>query len=259
MNAGRFFTFPLPLLYPMEPPKRTLFRILSFCVADIGVRSAADLDEGVAEKIIERCVETEGFDEDDALHRQIVLGCERLNASCKDIDALIEGREGAIEIVNLMEKAIGASPLVFIGAELFWECYRGEMPYREFTVLCAVNSVIGQKTTPQLIRRTLLLARAAGFKKPTVYGEGCCKRLKPRPMLTVSQLRWTLDKLEKRGLIARVQASPRSVFFSKGEPDKLRRAVCEMVRKRGAGSISARRKQDKEAMSRARGTTTQLT
>ena len=249
---GKFFTFPLPLLYPMEPHTKTLSRIISYGVLTVGESSLANLPEETADGILSRAASPDDFDDAEETHRHVVLGCDRLSVKIGSTlrGFLAEAKE-AREIVREPERINGASPLVFVGAKLFWECYNGELPYRDFTVLCAVNSVIGMKTTPQLIRRTLLLARAAGFKTPATYSKGC-KGFKARPMMTVDELRWTLDKLEKRELFARVQASPRRVYFSKGPREKLLADVAVIVAKQSSTKIADRRKDEREAMRKAR-------
>ena len=249
---GKFFTFPLPLLYPMEPHTKTLSRILSYCVLTVGESSLANLPEETADGILSRAASPDDFDDAEETHRHVVLGCDRLNVKVGTIRGVLAEVKDAREIVHGAERINGASPLVFVGAKLFWECYNGELPYRDFTVLCAVNSVIGMKTTPQLIRRTLLLARAAGFKTPATYSKGCMKGFKARPMMTVDELRWTLDKLEKRELFARAQASPRRVYFSKGPREKLLADVAVIVAKQSSTKIADRRKDEREAMRKAR-------
>ena len=248
---GKFFTFPLPLLYPLEPHTKTLSRIISYCVLTVGESSLANLPEETADGILSRAASPDDFDDAEETHRHVVLGSDRLNVKVGTIRGVLAETKEAREIVHGAERINGASPLVFVGAGLLWECYKGELPYRDFTVLCAVNSVIGMKTTPQLIRRTLLLARAAGFKTPATYGKGC-KGFKARPMMTVDELRWTLDKLEKRELFARVQASPRRVYFSKGPREKLLADVSIIVAKQSSTKITDRRKDEREAMRKAR-------
>ena len=256
---GKFFTFPLPLLYPMEPHTKTLSRIFSYCVLTVGESSLANLPEETADGILSRAASPDDFDDAEETHRHVVLGCDRLDVKIGTIRGVLAEAKEAREIVRETERINGASPLVFVGAKLLWECYKGEFPFRDFTVLCAVNSVIGMKTTPQLIRRTLLLARAAGFKTPATYGKGCMKGFKARPMMTVDELRWTLDKLEKRELFARAQASPRRVYFSKGPREKLLADVAAIVAKQSSTKIADRRKDEREAMQKARGAASKST
>lgn len=251
-EGGKFFTFPLPLICPMESPKLTLSRIIDFCVMDVGAKSAERLDEEVIDRILSSANSPPDAQEDNDAHRHIILGSRRLNVIIHSAASCVAGRDEARRIIDAAERVNGASPLVFCGAEIVWECYKGEFPYRDFTVLCAVNSAIGQKTTPQLLRRSLLLARAGGFKTPEAYGKGLCGKMKARPMLTVDELRWTLDKLEERELFSRVQASPRRVYFSKGPREKLVKETTEIVRKKAASKIATRRKEEREAMELAR-------
>ena len=77
--------------------------------------------------------------------------------------------------------------------------------------------------------------------------------------MTVDELRWTLDKLEKRELFARAQASPRRVYFSKGPREKLLADVAAIVAKQSSTKIADRRKDEREAMQKARGAASKST
>lgn len=276
-TAGKFFTFPLPLLaFPYLNPKDALSDVTSYCCYTVGKRTmeAHGEDQDTVEEIIGRTKAPDNYNAESEDHRSLLLGAETLNVCIRSCVACLARANDAIEKVRKMEAAVGSSPLVFVGANLLWDCVADKISFRDFTVICAVNSVLGQATKPKVIRRTLLRARAAGFKTPEAYAsyskareaeieeeKGSRKKNwarlapatsnKPRPMLTVDELRHTLDRLEKRGLIFRFQASPRCVYFSK-DGSTLRKDVIEIVKQKESRNIPNRRKEEREIMKQVR-------
>lgn len=152
-----------------------------------------------------------------------------------------------IDIVNAYTKQHGSSPLVFISCELFWKCYNKEgLTYRQFSTMCAINSVIGFKSSPVLIRRCMIIARQLGYKSPVELRGEIARGVALKP-LTTQQLRDTLDWLESKELIARCQASFRDVYFSNGkDKDQFRADVKALVEKRNA--IRTKRETDRGVM-----------
>ena len=166
-TAGKFFTFPLPLLaFPYSNPKDVLQYVLSYCCYTLGKSrmTAHGEDQDTVDEIIGRSKTPTDYNAENEDHRSLILGARTLRVSIGHCAHTIAEANDAIEKVRKMEAAVGSSPLVFVGAKLLWECLDDEISFRDFTVICAVNSVLGQDKKPKMIRRTLLRARAAGFK-----------------------------------------------------------------------------------------------
>lgn len=252
-RSRKFFVFPLQLIYPLEDYRKTLNRIISYCMQSVGRKLEESLDEMVINDIILPCAEMpDDYDEEKESQRHVVIGGDRLGVRYSSVLKILSEAKEADTIISTAERVNGDSALAFIGAQLLWDCLAGRLSYREFTVICAVNSVLGKDGKPRLVRRSLLLARAAGFKTPDQYGKGCTPHFKARLQLTVDELRWTLEKLEKRDLFARVQASPRRVYFSKGPREKLLEYVIALVKKQTVNKIAKRRSEEHELMRNAR-------
>jgi hypothetical protein len=142
--------------------------------------------------------------------------------------------------INEHQSKFGVSPLVFVSAELFWGCYNEQEPtFREFSTLCGINSIVGLKKRPVLIRRSMILARQLGYKSPAVHKAAIRENQKP---LTVQQLRDTLDKLESRDLIARFSCGHSNIYFSTGMSyEELQTAVAQIRKNRTENKIPFRR------------------
>ena len=197
-------------------------------------------------------------------HNQLIRGAILTNVTIGSIRGTIERCETVKTFVSAHEAKHGNDPLVFIAAELFWSCHNDQdYSFREFSTTCAVNSVIGFKKTPVIIRRAMIIARQLGYKTPLVMAAARESELAeakrnghgkptPRQPLSVQQLRDTLDKLERRDLFRRCQPGRRTVYFSTIlDLTELRSAVKERVEKRS--KVQLRRQIDREMFAKPGG------
>lgn len=104
----------------------------------------------------------------------------------------------------------GADPAARIRSEIFWEAYKGTFDYREFSILAAVNAIVGAKDYPVKVSRTRIIAAAMGYKSiGMMTPEALAARHDKQAPFTVDQLRRTLARLEARGLFARIPCANR--------------------------------------------------
>ncbi len=218
---SRFFVFPLSLLAMQLEEKDILQHAISHAVMRAGNGTSADtIDDDRIEDFVKKHGGEKkiGYRKSDA-HDQAVRGCVACNVKSGSMPNIIKQDSTVNEFVRKHEAVHGAGPLVFIGAKLLWECLKGEFKWKDFTTLCAVNSIIGRKKTPVLIRRSLITARQMGFKTPVVMNLELPKLDPKKPHrepLTTKELRLCLDRLETRKLFVRCQVGMRRVYFGKG-------------------------------------------
>jgi hypothetical protein len=122
----------------------------------------------------------------------------------------------------------GKSPFVRVDSDLIGELVGGSFEARDFSVLCAVYAILGDKQYA-IVRRDRVRAGALGYSSAgalfdrdgrlTPEGEA---RLKERAdgarPLSLDQVRYTLDRLHSRKFFSRIQPvkSGRTVFYSRG-------------------------------------------
>ena len=160
-------------------------------------------------------------------HNKFIRGAIVTNVKLGWIKTTVDECAAVKRFVDEHQRKHGTDPLVFIAAELFWSCHddNQDFSFREFSTACAVNSVIGFKKTPVIIRRSMIQARQLGYKTPAVMAAAREAELaeakrnghgkpKTRQPLSIQQLRDTLDNLETRDLFRRCQISRRTVYFS---------------------------------------------
>jgi hypothetical protein len=120
----------------------------------------------------------------------------------------------------------GRDALVRIGIALLWEAYNNTgVSYRDFSVLCAINSIIGSNSTPMRITQPSIRVRAAGFKSWDVAQSALPSDELEARLLTVDQVRGTLDKLHQRKFFARARIGARTVKYMLRVSDDELRAI----------------------------------
>jgi hypothetical protein len=247
---GTFLCFPLALLAMPEPEKDRLQVIISHAIERAGAGS--DIEDARVDEYIRQKPGT-GYAPHRKDHQTIIRGAIVLNVQVGHLPSTLGWCQEAKQFARALDAKHGLGPLVFISSELFWSCHNEDSPtFRDFSVLCGVNSIIGFRKTPVLIRRGMVIARQLGYKSPAVMAAELQNRKDQRP-LTPQQLRDTLDRLESRELIHRCQASRRNVYFSTVTPwEELQKAVKEVVAHKR--KVQLRRELDRAALS---GTTTE--
>ncbi|MBN9692501.1 MAG: hypothetical protein J0M24_19810 [Verrucomicrobia bacterium] len=128
-------------------------------------------------------------------------------------------RQAQEQVRRVQAAATTTSPLVRIDdgilADSFGWCGRTpKLDYRELAVLMAVYSLIGSKAVDHS-RRDQILLRCQGYWQEAQANKLAPKRADGWLPPTLSQLRYTLDRLESRSLLARLQADRRTVYFSR--------------------------------------------
>jgi hypothetical protein len=202
MSRG-FFHFPLCLLAFGEDYKQRLQHIMSYCLYEHAKRSNPDFPK-VARK-------------------------SQLDDAATFLDINIGSHNGTIarwrtadSFLCRWEGRYGKDPRVRIGTSLLWEAHNTTgASYREFSILCAINSIIGhRRSIPKRITEPSIQVRAAGFKSWNVAQlELSCDPLGKGTLLTVNQVRYTLEKLHQRKFFARARAGAKTVKYMLGVSD----------------------------------------
>ena len=237
--------------------KQILMHIVSHALERAGGGDSADAidKKRIREYVSEH--ENLGYNHSNE-HDKVIRGAIITNVKLGWINTTISECDAVNRFVGEHERKHGKDPLVFIAAELFWSCNddNQDFSFREFSTACAVNSVIGFKKSPVIIRRAMIIARQLGYKTPQVMAaelpEANRKRPDKRKPLSVQQLRDTLDNLEKRDLFRRCQPGRRTVYFSTTlDLAELRAAVKERVEKRS--KVQLQRQHDREMFAKPGG------
>jgi hypothetical protein len=193
MDKGKgYFQFPLCLLGFGEDYKERLQKIVNYCLYEQAQRTKSARTASLNRAATFFGVTIE------CLHKDIISEWKEANA-----------------FVCQWEGRYGTDPLVRIGTTLLWEAHDNTgLTYREFSVLCAINSIIGNRSTPMRITEPSIRVRAAGFKSwNVVKSELPSEALIKEKLLTCDRVRYTLKKLHQRKFFARARVGAKTVKY----------------------------------------------
>jgi len=177
---GKFFTFPLCVLAMPLAEKQILMHIISHALDRAG-ENAEVIDKTRILKYVSEhgSIGYNGSDE----HDKFIRGAIVTNVKLGWIKTTVDECAAVKRFVDEHQRKHGTDPLVFIAAELFWSCNddNQDFSFRGFSTACAVNSVIGFKKTPVIIRRAMIIARQLGdtFESWTSQNGESIERLMP--------------------------------------------------------------------------------
>ena len=237
-NNDAYFQLPLSCLaYGGPDHKQRLHAIIDWCIMDrANDISTKETKAALILKIedVKRDSLPAEFSRNRLDHLAIVAARMMLRITGGNISGTMATAESVSSFIATFERVNGRSPTVRIRNDLLWDCVHGSMTYRDFSVLCAIYSVIGAKEYPVIITRDRIIAGQLGYKSPSIMTpEALTSRTDGAKPLTVKQVRKTLDELEHRSLITRIQASKRKVYFSnRMSRDEMRQAVITIKVKR---------------------------
>ena len=203
-----YFQFPLCLLAFRSEYKDRLRHIVSYCVCEHEqrlIRASADVPGNTA----------------------LLEAAKFLNVNLGSPDAAIHRWKAATRFIHQWQGRYGRDASVRIATALLWEAHDNTgLTYREFSILCAINSVIGnRRSVPRRITEPSIRVRAAGFKSWKVANRELARdELRKAELLTAHQVRYTLESLHQRKLFARARVGAKTVKYMVGVSDSFLRA-----------------------------------
>jgi hypothetical protein len=207
-NAG-FFHFPLCLLAFRTDYKDRLQHIVSYCLCEH------------AQRLNRTSPNLSG-------NNALSEAARFLNVNIGSHEATTQKWKSATNFILQWEKRYGRDASIRIATALLWEAHDNTgVTYREFSILCAINSVIGKRrNSPRRITEPSIRVRAAGFKSWTVANRTLrSEESRKARLLTPCQVRYTLEKLHERKFFARARVGAKTVKYMIGVTDADLRAL----------------------------------
>jgi hypothetical protein len=207
-NKG-YFQFPLCLLAFGEDCKERLEHIVAYCLCEEAKRRNPKFPKSACCPSLDEA----------ATFLHVKIGSH---------DSTIRQCKHANSFVSEWERRHSRDALVRIGTTLLWETHDNTgLSYREFSVLCSINSIIGRRRfVPKRITEPSIRVRAAGFKSWKVAkSELPSDEPGKTRLLTAPQVRYTLEKLHERKFFARARVGAKTVKYMLGVSDEKLRAI----------------------------------
>ena len=256
-SSEAYFQFPLCALAYGGNPKERLNAIHDYVVFETGETLWKSYDTFGQKLLVSSWKNDTRLPADinleRPLHQALMAGATALQVVMPRVDQIMQHHDDLMRFVNKYGDLYGASPLVRVRHDLFSEARDGKgVTYREFTVLAAIYSVIGDKKSAPLICQDTIRHRALGYKSPAVQEAELGRRTDGALPLTEWQLRRTLDRLHERKLFARFTYARHLTYYSHRMNDQeLRAAIVERKSYRAVFQWN-RKRADQEATDKIR-------
>lgn len=230
-----YFQFPPCLLAFGSDYKDRLQHIVSYCVCEHAQRLNRKLDLASPN-----------------IPAQTAL-CEAarfLNVNVTSHDATVERWKLATWWIEGWEERYGKDASVRIATILLWEAHNNTgVTYREFSILCAINSVIGDSSKPIRITERTIRIRAAGYKSWTVLKRELDRdKSRAARLLISNQVRYTLEQLHERRLFSRARVRAKTVKYMIGVTDDELRELLLQAETHRSRFRQERAQKDRELM-----------
>jgi hypothetical protein len=235
-----YFQFPLCLLAFGNDHKQRLQHIVCYCLCEHAQRLNRRLNLAFT---------------DIPAQRAICEAARFLHVNVPSYDATVEQWDVARLFIRDRESRYGRDASVRISTSLLWEAHNSTgLTYREFSILCAINSVIGKRrSVPRRITEPSIRARAAGFKSWNVAKRELARdESRAAQLLTPHQVRYTLESLHLRKFFARARVGAKTVKYMVGVGDADLRAILLQRETYQPHFKAERAKKDRELMAAIR-------
>jgi hypothetical protein len=234
-NKG-YFQFPLCLLAFGKSDKDRLQHIVSYCLCEQARRTNPKFPKSARKTSLDEA----------ATFLAVTIGSH---------ESTINRWKQGDSFVCQWERRYGKDALVRIGTTLLWEALSNTgLTYREFSILSAINSIIGRRRfVPKRITEPSIQVRAAGFKSWKVAHSELPSEKSPKTgLLTAHQVRYTLEKLHERKFFARARVGAKTVKYMLGVSDDDLRAILRQRETYQARFKAVRARKDSELIAAIR-------
>jgi hypothetical protein len=213
-----YFQFPLCALSFDETAHKRLDSIISYAVIEAGTRLFAKLSAAQQSDFLARTKLNGGFPEGFksilGFHQAALYGAEIIGINFGCFTACIERHRNLQRHVHEFESRHGRDAKVRIKKSWVFDARDGHgLTYREFSVLCAIYSAIGDKQQA-IVTRDRIRRCALGYRTAAIMAAELPRRTDQAQPLTERQLRDTIGQLHRNKFFARCTVARRITYYS---------------------------------------------
>lgn len=218
MEAGIMLEFPLCCLsYPIKDDKQRLNLIISYCIVEYSKKINADINNRIDLYMATHDVPA-GYNKKLKTHQKILLAAGELGIIPGYILGIIERHSKLSQHIQNNQLKYGPNSYCRIGKNLCFETESGQFPYRQFAVLCAIQSILGKKAKFKRITKDRIRYAMYGYKsKEVALKESSGKER----LLTDRQLGTAIEILHAKGFFSKFTYAKRQTYYSTQYKEKI--------------------------------------
>lgn len=199
-----FLVFPLCCLaYPENP----IDLIISYCIVEHSKKIETNIKERINNIPKEKI--PSGFNGSTA-HIKLVLAAEEMHVILGSCNQSIQNHKLLSSHISNHLLKYSNNAYCRIGKALCFEARDGLFPYRQFLVLCGIQSILGNRKKFQRITKDRIRFAMYGYKSKTV----ALTEMKNEKLLTDRQITTTVEILNSKRLITKFCYAGRQIFFT---------------------------------------------
>jgi hypothetical protein len=232
MVENPYLQFPLCLLSFEQTVNARLNTIINYCMVEVGSRlfrklTAEEQRKFLCEKRWEGNI-PRGFNSKLWLHRAMLYGAHVLLIVVYDVPSVLDSHRRAELFISDFEKLYRRDSLVRIKSDWVFNARdKHGIDYREFSVLCAIYSAIGDKELA-IVTRNRIQHCAMGYRTAAIMWAEIPRRADKAQPLTERKLRDTVARLHRNRFFARCTVFRRITYYSiRLDNEAMRKRVLE--------------------------------
>ncbi len=207
-----FFQFPLCLLSISKDKEEIISSIISYCIVEKALSykyDVLDIEEfGFDEDTIQD--ELFDYDIDNPLHNKVLKSANFFGLELGSIGRNIKTYEKVSKYISDFQIRNGKDSYAAIGKELAFDCRDKGFNFEQFKILCAINSIVGQKKKFVRITYDRIKYAMHGYRSKTIY-----EKEKPNfDLLTDKQLKNRIEFLNAKKFFSKFTYARRQIFYS---------------------------------------------
>ena len=217
MKHDDYFQFPLCALAYEGDIRTRLNAIIDYALIEAGAKLFQKLTVGQRQEFI-NTQRREGklphnFDASNWDYNAVLYGASILRVNYHgNYDSALRWHKSLSKFIRSFEGEHGRDALVRIKQAWLFKTRDGKgITYREFSVLCAIFSALGDKKMV-IVTRHRVVRCALGYRKRLILDSELSRRKDKASPLTERQVRDTIDRLHRNKFFARATVSRRFTY-----------------------------------------------
>jgi len=232
MAENNYFQFPLCALAYGQTVHARLNSMLDYGLVDKGWKLFSKLSVEQQKQFLTKARQSRKIPNDcntaDWSHRGALYGAEIIGVTIHSLLPTVERYQQLHVHVTDFEKLHGRDALVRIKRGWLFDTRDCKgITYREFSVLCAIYSAIGDKELA-IVTRDRIRRCSLGYRTAAIMQAEQPKRTDGALLLTERQLRDTISRLHRNKFFARCTVARRFTYYSiRLDSESLRKKILE--------------------------------
>lgn len=211
--------FEFPLCCLSYPSSNKLDLNISYCIVEHSKKIESKIDSRISE--LDKY--PSDFNRKNEKHKKILLAGDELGVILGSVTGTIANHNQLSSYINNFKIKHGKDSYCRVGKKLLFEVRDSQFDYRSFSVLCAIQSILGKSKKFKRITKDRIRYAMLGYKSKAV---ALAEMTKGTMLLTDRQIGTVVEVLHAKKFFSKFTYANRQTFFStRLSNDELYKAV----------------------------------